>query len=437
MKAVNISVFKQKKAEKPMRNILGMNNLPKISRKKSFAREKEYYDALHPGHIRFHDAQIENPTQRIVDIHSLFPLFHADETKEENYTFQQTDDYMQSIVGCDAEIDFRLGETIDHSGFERLVAAPTDIDKWARICRNIIGHYKNGEMHGMHLNIKRVSVWEEPDNHCLFGGTVEQYAEMFCKVYRLLKKDFPDIRVGGPSVMGCGYEFAEKFLHICKENGIEPDFVSATCYWREIDIACEQVENYRKIMDKAGLYDTKYVLTEWHFGVPDWSRTGYMSENQFNTVHNAAFSAGLLTKLMDIDYLDVAYYYSWGCSVWAVYDMLSEDLHLMPVYYGLMLFQNVAAECKTRLYTECDEEKNTYVLAGKTEDGKTRLLLTCFGNEDCIYRIKTEGAAKAVLKSVEEAFAEEKCTIGTEIEAKEGVFTIENLGGNGVYLLEF
>jgi hypothetical protein len=145
MKIITVS---GEKSKKPMRNILGMNNLPKISSKERFDFDKPRYDALNLGYIRFHDAPLDNASFNLVDVSRIFPLFHLDESDERNYKFAQTDDYMSYLKGNSAEVDFRLGETVDHSGFSRNVKAPLDADKWARICRNIIGRYKNGGRKG-------------------------------------------------------------------------------------------------------------------------------------------------------------------------------------------------------------------------------------------------------------------------------------------------
>ena len=186
MKTVSINLSKNTLHAKPIRNILGINNLPLVNSARFYSTDKARFDALNFRCVRFHDSALENPGMQLVDISKIFPLFHLDETREENYFFKQTDLYMKSLADSDTEVDFRLGETIDHSRSFAFVNVPTDIDKWARICRNIIGHYKNGEMNGMHLNITRVTVWEEPDTDVLFTGSVEDYAELFIAVYYLL-----------------------------------------------------------------------------------------------------------------------------------------------------------------------------------------------------------------------------------------------------------
>ena len=145
MKNININLSKDSVYTEPMHNILGINNIPRIHSYAINLRETEEFSKFNFKYIRFHDAPLENPGQQLVDISRIFPLFHADETKAENYFFLQTDDYMRSIENSDAEIDFRVGESIDHSENGRLIGCPPDIDKWARICRNIIAQYKIGE----------------------------------------------------------------------------------------------------------------------------------------------------------------------------------------------------------------------------------------------------------------------------------------------------
>lgn len=426
-----------KVADKPLRNILGMNNISRSGTRAKLERDIPRFEALRLGHIRFHDAPIDNAPQRLVDISAIFPLFHLDETKEENYYFTQTDDYMQSIVHTSAEIDFRLGETIDHSEFFRLIQVPADIDKWARICRNVIGHYKNGEMHGMHLNIKRVSVWEEPDNPKLLGGTVEQYAEMFCKVYRVIKKDFPHIMVGGPTAMRRSRDFLDRFLTLCLREGITPDFISGTYYCRSVDVLREQLEAALAVVDAHGLTDSKYVLAEWHYGLRDWDRYSYVREHGFQDAESAAYSTSALMEMMDMDRIDVAYYYSWSTHNWAIFNCHEGNDPLMPVYYGLSFFQQLAVDCAERVSVTVDGSNGARVLAGKTPEGKLRLLVSCHECPAAPVEILGAEKATACLKRITQDYSETLCTDGEPIAAQDGVFHICHPGGSAVYLLEF
>ena len=120
MNTVKITVDSQA-APKPMRDILGMNNIPRISSVKTREFEWKLFDALNIKHVRFHDAPIENSGHLLIDVSRIFPLFHLDENDSRNYRFAQTDDYLSPLQGRDIDIDFRMGETIDHSGNGRLI----------------------------------------------------------------------------------------------------------------------------------------------------------------------------------------------------------------------------------------------------------------------------------------------------------------------------
>ena len=78
-----------------------------------------------------------------VDIHCVFPDFSADEKDITNYDFDKTDEYVRSILTAvpDAEIIYRLGESIDHTGSGGYTVVPEDIAKWANICTEVVRHY--------------------------------------------------------------------------------------------------------------------------------------------------------------------------------------------------------------------------------------------------------------------------------------------------------
>lgn len=434
---VTLQVYSDRLAANPMRNILGICNTPRIT---TLARKKfdtEKFAALNFKYIRFHDAPLENPGQQLIDIHRIFPLFHADETDPRNYFFGQTDDYLAAIPENDAEIDFRLGETIDHSLNARLIGAPADMEKWARICRNIIGHYKNGEMNGFRYNITRVTVWEEPDNSRLFGGTVEQYAEMFCTIYRRLKEDFPDLKIGGPTLMMDQWEFLTSFLTVCQKNGITPDYITATAYTRTPDQLLDYEKRFREHLIALGLPEVPFHFAEWHLGPLDWINP-YAPQHGLRTTRCASFAVSSLIRMMDAKYLEIAYFYAWATGAWGVIDPYNPILTVLPVYYGLDFFQKIAAACSERLAVTCDaDESLVNALAGRTPDGKLRLLISCYDCEPCRICCTVPGVNEGKLFAIREDYEEAQCLHPTPIRAENGSFCLEHTGTQGVYLLEF
>ena len=432
-----LRVYPDQPAKKPMRDILGINNTPRLTTKAIQQHDKALFDALHFSHIRFHDAANENPNQQLIDIHRIFPFFHLDENDPENYFFGQTDDYLSLIADSAAQIDFKLGETIDHSGFARLIGVPEDVEKWARICRNIIGHYKNGEMNGMHLNITRVTVWEEPDNKDLFSGTVEDYSAMFCAVYKLLKRDFPDIRVGGPTIIANAYGYLEDFLTICRQNGVRPDYMTATIYGRDMAAVMERIANYREVTTRVGLTGLPIQVAEWHLRPLDWKKTSHMEANGYLSAESAAYAVYFLAEMMDLEDLEVAYYYSWATAIWGVLNFRTDEQDPLPVYYGLQFFQKLAADGCRRITAETEGVRPSAVLAGVTEEGKTRVLVSCFDQEPCTVRCFVGAASGCTLRAVRMDYLEHDCIEGTILAAENGEVAFAHSGRNGVYLLEF
>jgi len=438
MKDVSVTIRRDAVAELPMRNILGMNNSPRTYGRNTKA-EKQMYDGLKLKYVRYHDAAKENPAWQNIDISRIFPLFHLDENDPQNYFFGQTDDYLSILKDDPVEIDFRLGECIDNSGFGRLIHVPADAEKWARICCNIVSHYKNGLWNGMHLNINRVTVWEEPDNPALLLGDVEQYTELFCSVWRLFRRELPDVKVGGPTSMPHTQDFLRRFLEICREQGTPPDFLTHTIYSRTVEKITNMVRSNRQLLDSFGFTDTTDTLAEWHLGsapaspqIKDRTRV-----DGFRETINAAFSAATLTELMDIPYLDVAYYYSWAIGRFAAFDVSDAQRTLFPVYYGLQYFQKLAVERPERLAVEADKTDNMYLLAGKTAAGTQRLLISCYESESFSIHVHAE-AARCRLFSIDSLFDRASATEGNVLEADaEGVYSLFHPAGNAVYLLEF
>ena len=101
-----------------------------------------------------------------------------------------------------AVVEFRFGEQIDHSAIRDRIRCPQDMEKWARICMNIIRHYNEGWADGKHWNITDWSVWEEPNNLSLFRGSGKNYWEsypeyfkLYATVAKMIRKEFPNLKI--------------------------------------------------------------------------------------------------------------------------------------------------------------------------------------------------------------------------------------------------
>ncbi len=445
MNQVNIELHPEQSVG-AMRNILGMCNSPMVSYVKRSEKQEELrklglndsyirkqnmqqkcFRDLNLRCVRHHDASLENPSFDLVDISRIFPIFSLDENDPANYVFADTDDYFECLKG--QEIEFRLGETIDHSGNSRRVGTPADFEKWARIGLNIIRHYKDGWGGGMHLNITRVTVWEEPDTICaLFTEPFSTYCEMFRVTERVLHEAYPELQVGGP--VSARKENWEPFVKYLAENKIRLDFFAFTIYMRDFEVFRKYVRDARAVLDRYGYCDTTVCAAEWNMAPYDWGR---ISEGNYGQTVNAALAASALAELTD-EAIDIAFFYRWFRGNFGVFNNAGQ---ITKTYYGLKFYADVV-KLASRIHIDAEKPQEVSLLAAE-EGGTVRLLISQFAGAQSSFAVSCPGYEKCTKKTISENAADNSPEIGIPLEAdKNGNFrfTFFN-GGSVVYLLEF
>ncbi|MFA7636371.1 MAG: hypothetical protein WCX81_01265 [Monoglobales bacterium] len=381
------------------RNILGINNSPQINHTFHTERRIELFRELGPRYVRHHDSTLENPGFELIDVSRIFPLFHLDANDPKNYDFKATDDYLK-LIPEDATIEFRLGETIEHSENHYKVNPPTDYEKWADVCVNIIRHYTEGWADGFHFNIKYLSIYEEPNDGFdkIFAGPYDEYLKLFVVAQKKLKKAFPNMKVGGPAT---GYMYdsqaCERFLDYTCKNGLKPDFISGDVYSRELDFMPGKIKEIEGMLKKYGCGQSEIFIAEWHLGPIQWRP---FNNGGFFDATNAAFSASTLIRLMDTK-ITAAFYYAWSLGNWGCIHINDEGItEPYPVYYGLKFFTEIAENTK-RVKAESGEKCDAVdFLAGTDENGNAYLLLSCYECEASIFEITVPGYKTAKMKCV-------------------------------------
>jgi xylan 1,4-beta-xylosidase len=225
---------------------------------------------------RLHDCHWPNPD--VVDIHAIFPDLNADPERAENYRFTFTDEYLAAIQRTGAQIVYRLGQSIEHTTVKRFVHPPPDPERWAAICLGIIRHYNQGWAGGFHYNIRYWEIWNEPENRpAMWTGTDEDYFRLYSTAARAIKKQFPELKVGGPSVGASGHfgsgkflpsAFVTAFLEFCRREHLPLDFFSWHCYTADPGELVARAKAIRALLDAHGFNRTESHLNEWNY-LPD------------------------------------------------------------------------------------------------------------------------------------------------------------------------
>jgi len=242
------------------------------------------HDAYGPGDI---DARFPDGQGVLIDAErtllSIFPDPDADPKDPKSYNFGPTDALIASIKGVGAEVIFRLGRSEGSN-----VDPPKDFDRYAQVVEHIVRHYNRGWANGFRYNIRYWEVWNEPDLGRLFwGGSPQQFYELYEKMARAVKKADRRALVGGPAIARPNedHPFRDAFLAYVRERKVPLDFYSWHWYATDSNDPMDLVRISRDVrarLDRHGFRKTLSVLDEWNYGLiepgpPDLQRAGFIT----------------------------------------------------------------------------------------------------------------------------------------------------------------
>lgn len=321
---------------------------------------------------RLHDASWPHPDA--VDINTIFPLFHADADNPDNYNFEKTDDYLLPIIQNKSEIIYRLGVSIEHLT-HYYIAPPSDYDKWAKICINIIRHYNDGWDNGFHYNIKYWEIWNEPEGKQMWTGSIEQYCKLYGTAAKAIKAYNPALKVGGPASTGVQSVLMIPFLDYCRDHALPLDFFSWHLYSSHPGDYLRNTRIARAMLDDHGYRNTESFLDEWHF-ISSWTHLSPKDSTDTSVRESfarsvgpeaAAFAAHVLMLFQDCP-VDVANYYCADYSPWSMFTPYGVP---SKTYFAFKAYRQLIANSNRVLSKKLFEDSTVFVSAGLAENGKS------------------------------------------------------------------
>jgi len=346
-----------------IRSLQGVNCGPAHSRR-GVADVSAPYKDLRIDSVRTHDfygaTDIDawrpgEPWDQIV-----FPDGDADPEQEESYNFGPSDRLLSAIVGCGAEVYFRLGRSWD-----AVAAPPKDFDKFAVVCKHIVMHYNAGWANGHRYGIRYWEVWNEPNGPRFWSGTAEAFYRLYATVARVLKEHDPSLKVGtcGKAGGGEGGAYREELIAYCAKHRVPLDFYSWHHYHHSRDPydLFRIATDVRKILDDNGFEKAESHVTEWNL---DLGRSGRANQTSMSA---AAFTGAALTYLQDAP-VECSHYYR-GDAGHPMGLFAQDGSYLKKAYafkaMGMML------DTPERLEARGGDTYGFAVLAGRSRDGKT------------------------------------------------------------------
>jgi xylan 1,4-beta-xylosidase len=349
--------------------------------------------ALRIPFTRLHDCHWPNPD--VVDIHAVFPDPNSDPARPESYQFAATDEYLERVRATGAGIVYRLGESIEHSTVKRYVHPPRDMEKWAQVCLGIIRHYNEGWANGFRHNIRYWEIWNEPENRpAMWSGSDDDYFRLYRTAARAIRKEFPGLKVGGPSVGAPGNfvgdrfqptAFVTHFLALCRRESLPLDFFSWHCYTDDPAELVRRAKAIRGLLDAGGFAQTESHLNEWNF-LPGntWapiSRTAKAETRQrfyeeMSGAAGAAFITAALIRLQDAP-LDMGNLFHGGIGAFGLFNE-----HGVPAaaYYGVRAFSELL-KTPERVWANFPATNGVVAVAGmQARQRRGAVLLSRSGN---------------------------------------------------------
>ncbi len=317
------------------------------------------------------------------DISKIFRDFDADENDPKSYDFACTDESILVALETGTKTFFRLGETIEHQIKKHATLPPKDYAKWARICEHVVRHYTEGWADGFYHDMPYWEIWNEPDldeddskNKRTWGGTKAEFFEFYATVAKHLKKCFPHLKFGGPS-LAWRTDWLEDFLAYMQQNEVPLDFLSWHRYIVEPTEVILRSNIIHNLLVKYGYPNAESVFNEWNY-IKGWSDE-YMYS--LETMRNEKGASLIMSTIICSQhaYVDMCMYYDTRPSVFnGVFDYYS--LKPFKGYYALKWYGDYY-DLEREVLCE-NEIENVYTLCGVDKDGKAELIIAYYSDKE-------------------------------------------------------
>ena len=352
------------------------------------------YKALRVPYGRTHDTPLgEVWSSHVVDINQIFPDWNANVNNPKSYDFDLTDEMLQDMIKAGTEPFFRLGQSIEHESKKYGIYPPKDYKKWAKICEHIIRHYTEGWADGHKWDITYWEIWNEPDlddpdgrwktDPRTWGGTQEQFYELYEVTAKHLKECFPHLKIGGPAFAN-PRKYGPPFLDYLKKTNTPIDFFSWHMYHRRPVRVSEDVHKVREILDEKGFTEVESILNEWNYN-KSWTEKDYYSRYVRRSIKAAAFMAGVMSECQDAP-VDMLMYYDLRPNTTWNGAFMPHTYDILPAYWALYYWAELV-DFGTQIKSVCAED-DIYTCAAKSADGRVRLLVSRYNEDDSVKDLK-------------------------------------------------
>ncbi len=332
--------------------------------------------------VRNHDWALNNPNQRLIDVHHIFPLMHLDPKDEKNYVFGPSDEAIRLVYEAGSKVFYRMGTSIEHTkDFHFNAIPPQDYQKYAEVCAGIIRHYTKGWANGFHYDMKYWEIWNEPEGHItMWTGTDEEFAKFYAIVLKRLKDEYPELKIGGPAHCTFRPDLVDMLKAECDKLNVKPDFYSYHMYANSLETPTHHGTEPRAYLDKIGWTGVETCINEWHF-IRSWTGVhSNVTEESYKRssegrdglmgINSAAFNIATFCIWQNSP-LDSAFYYGCGLGSWGLH---YPSRRFNKNYYSLLMMRDMVYDFPNKVEITGGEDTQR-AIAGISEDGTQAAVL--------------------------------------------------------------
>lgn len=234
----------------------------------------------------------------------IFPDFDADPNDPASYNFGPTDALIKNIRDIGAEVFFRVGRS--NIGGLSNNYVPSDMKKYGEIVKHVVLHYNKGWANGFHYGIRYWEIWNEPDFTPFWGGTPEEFHELYKSIALAIKSADGSAKIGGPanSSHNDNRGVEESLMKFIVANNLPMDFYTFHHYANTSNNPTDYArfaQKYRDLLDSYGFPQAEVMCTEWNTALDGTPMIG-------GAAGQAVFVAQSLMYMQDAP-IDQSYYY--------------------------------------------------------------------------------------------------------------------------------
>ena len=233
------------------------------------------------------------------------------------FDWSRLDPYMEALAATGASVvaaitikPKALFPTIDHAAWR-----PSDVAEWQRLVHALVTRYSVERPIVTHWEIGNETDIGEDGGSPYLIPDAGSYAEFYRMTVAPILDAFPEAKMGGPAGCWIDNEPVPGFIRICRESGLQLDFVSWHLYSDDPERHASGVRRARELVADYPGTPPELFITEWAKGFPqildeNGQATGHplsVEEMAFES-RVAAITADAAIAMLDAG-VDWAFYY--------------------------------------------------------------------------------------------------------------------------------